>query len=1767
MVNIPGFTLQGSLRSRGSNVLFHAVRNADGLRGIIKTPAAAAPSPRERERYRREFGILQRLRDVRGVPKAHSCELIHQRPVLLLEEVEGQPLSELVGQPFDIARFLALASSLASTLADIHRHNVIHKDLKPSNIILLPSGEARIIDFGTATLQQVEHVEAAPTNQIEGTLAYMSPEQTGRMNRTVDYRTDLYSLGVTFYELLTGVLPFQGRDALEWIHAHMAQLPRPPHTLLSAIPPVVSSLVMRLLAKVAEERYQGAEGLKADLERCREALSRGALEEFPLGTEDIPSRFQLPQRLYGRDTQAAALLQGFEQVALQRRPELILVSGYSGIGKSSVVHELHKPVVQRRGFFLSGKFDQFQRDIPYATLAQAIQGLVQQLLAGSDETLARWRARLLEAFEGNGQVLVDLIPQLELLAGKQPAVPELPPAETQSRFFRALQRFLGVFATAEHPLAVFLDDLQWADLASLRLIQHLLTQGGMPPVLWLGAYRDNELSPSHPLVLALREMRKAGAPVTELRLEPLSLEQVRQLVADSLPGAGKEVVEPLSARAHEKTGGNPFFLLQLLSTLHQDGLLVRTAEGGWRWDAEAVQAQGYSDNVVDFLVGRLRLLPAGTQHLLRLAACVGHAFSLPMLATLSGTQEVEQVEQQLEPVLQEGFLARSGPEQYRFLHDRIQQAAHALIPEEERKAVHLKIGRLLLATLSPEEVREKLFDVVSQLNAGADLLDEPAERLRLARLNAEAGLKAKASLAHQSAIASFKKSFELFPSDPWESDYALAFKARLSQATCEFVSGNLAEVRLMGEDLQRRARTQPDRAAACCLRSELHLACGEVQASVDCLLEYLEQVGMPMPAHPTWQEVVSAHEETWRLLGERPIESLVDLPLMTDPDMKAAIEVLCTLFVPAYFMELNLLILMLSRVVALSLRHGITAGGTNGFATFGNLSGFFFKRFREGHAFGELAHELVERHHFTFVRGKVHFARQCIAPWTQHLAVAVDFCRSGFEHSLMAGDLPMACFCRSNLIADRISLGHRLEDIYQESVASLDFIQKVGFADVVDNIRMRQRYVQQLRGLSRSFATLDGDGFEEAAFEATLTPYRLAALHAFYWILKMQSRFMCGAYEEARQAGALATPVLWAGFSQIQMLDYQLYRALTLAACCESATPEQQREYLEAIRQHQQQLAEWASHCPQNFLGPERMVAAELARLTGQPEEATRAYEEAIRSSQENGFIQNVALANELAARFWSSRQAPTIFSAFARAAREAYAQWGALGKVQHLDAEWPQLVSPLSPSDSHTPTTTTSTNSTQIDALTVVKAQQAISSEIVLERLAATLMQVALENAGAQRGALLLPRGDTLSVVATSGAWPEDPSSAPAGSGPDALPWSLIRYVKRTREQVLIGDAARPHPFSSEPYLERSQARSVLCLPLLRKEEFYGVLYLENNLATNAFTPGRLSLLKHVASQAAISIENARLYGEVQRGELALRQANDELERRVEERTRELQQLQERLVATAREVGMTEVASNVLHSVGNVLTSTVINFELMLRTLDSSRADRVKKTAAMLKERREGLVDFLTRDPRGSKLPDYLGELGDELLREQARMREGLGELGKHIEHIRAIVKVQQSYARTSLLVEECDLAQLIEDALRIQMAGLQRRGVTVTRALSPVPKVKADKHKVLQILISLISNAKYALDAAPEGSRSLSVRLDQQGEWARIQVVDNGEGIAPEAREKLFSHGFTTRKEGHGFSLHASALAAQLMGGHLTLESEGPGHGATATLEIPLT
>jgi len=1822
MIESPAYRLLGLLQARGSHLLYRALRVEDGVPVVIKTPRSEHPGPREHARLEYEYSLLQRLEGTPGVIRAHAYQLHQGRPLLVLEDIEGGDLSEQVGQPLEPTRFLELALSLASTLAGIHRRGITHKDIKPTNILLSSSGGPRLIDFGIATLQQVEHVQAGPLPLMEGTPAYMSPEQWGRMNRALDYRTDFYSLGITFYQLLTGTLPFQGRDALEWMHLHLAQAPVPPHQREPSIPPMLSALVLKLMAKVPEERYQSAEGLKADLEECRERLTRGQREVFPLGRQDHPARFQLPQRLYGREGEVRQLLEAFERVVHEGHPEWILVRGYAGIGKSSVVNELHLPVLRRHGFFLSGKFDQLRREVPYATLAQTFKGLVQQLLAGGDAEVERWRQRLLEAFEGNGQILVDLVPQLEGLTGPQPPVPELSPQEAQNRFHRVFQRFLRVFAAPERPLVVFLDDLQWADFASLELLKFLASHADTPPVLWVGAYRDNEVTASHPLMRALDEARKAGVRVGDVHLGALALEQTRQLVADALPGAAQEVVGALAGVLQEKTGGNPFFLLKLLQTLHQDGLLSVAPEGGWRWDEAGVRAREYSDNVVDFLAGRLQQLPASTQRLLRMAACLGNAFSVPTLALLCGLEALE-VEKELEQALGADVVLRTGPDHYGFLHDRIQQAAYALIPEAERKAAHLRIGRLLLASLSSEQLRERLFDVVGQLNLGVEGMEDGEERHRLARLNAEAGARAKASAAWRSAVSFFTTAVSLLPGDPWETEYALTFKLRLDQASCELMGGDIAEARRGVEQLLPRARTLQDMAEAYRLKSTLHLVAGEVQAAVECLLECLEKFGMPMPAHPTQQEVQAANAEVWALLGDRPIESLAELQAMTDPRLKVAMGILADLTVPALYSGGSLLPYHLCRMVALSIRHGNTDASAHAYVSYGYVACVGLEeKYEEGYAFGVLAQRLLERPGFSAHRSGVLFMLALISRWVRPFSVSHGLFQEVFSQALLRGDFRSMCYCCDNIVLDQLLMGRELGEVSQEAVARLEIVRKARYEDIGFFIILYQRYVQQLRGRSESLESLNGDGFDEGALEARLASRGLQLLSFFYFLTKLKSRFMGGAYEEARQASDAAAKWVGVAGGYISRFDLALYRALSLAACFQGAPPSRQEEFLEDIRRHHQQLSVWARLCPENFRSAERLVSAELARVTGQHEEAMRAYEEALQSAREHAHVHDAALAAELAARFWKARGMERIAALCAREAWEAYRQWGAMGKARQLEALWPTVAIFREMGED-----STSTGPNRLDALSIVKAQQAVSSELVLERLVDTLMRVALQSAGAQRGALLLKQGDRLERVAFL-----DATGARLPEAQQQLPWALLTYARRTGEVVLIDDTSQPHAFPGDAELLRGRARSVLCLPLRRKEELQGVLYLENSLATQVFSPDRVTLLGHIGTQAAISIENARLYAERQKAEAALREANQELlekEARFRtlidrspdailihregtllfinpagvamlgyERSEELQGRRvAELVLPGEEAALIEALGGGVtelrwrHRSGRQVVGEGVSFPLTF-----AGQPAVVSIVRDITERKS-VQERLRAADRMASLGTLAASVAHEINNPLSYMTSNLRFID---EELRAMTEAGESLAgprggevRQALqetLTGSSRVSEIVRDLKTFSRSDGERRGPVDVHAVldlcanmarseirhrarlvkeyGEVPLVDANETRLGQVFLNLLVNAAQAI---PEGAKvkdheiRLTTHRDEHG-WVVVEVRDSGMGIPPENLSRLFDPFFTTKPAGVGTGLGLSICHGIItgLGGRITVESE-PGRGTCFRVLLP--
>jgi PAS domain S-box-containing protein len=1389
---------------------------------------------------------------------AHPIELSRHRNrlALLLEDPGGAVLEQLLERPLEIREFLPIAISLAGVLRQVHMRGLIHKDIKPANVLVdIASYDVWLTGFGIATRLPRERANPEPPDEIVGTLAYMAPEQTGRMNRSIDARSDLYSLGVTFYQMLTGTLPFTAADPMEWVHCHIARQPVPPDVRAVETPRALSAIVMKLLAKTAEERYQTAAGLEADLRRClAEWESHGRIDPFALGTRDVPNRLLIPERLYGREREIDTLIACFERVVTRGIAELVLVSGYSGIGKSSVVNELHKALVPSRGHYACGKFDQFKRDIPYATLAQAFQRLVRPLLSHSEIELSKWRNSLSEAVGPYGQLIVNLVPELELIIGKQPAVPDLPPQETKNRFQMIFRRFLGVFAHQEHPLALFLDDLQWVDSATLDLLEHLVTHSDVQNLLLIGAYRDSEVGPSHSLIRTLESIRETDARVYEIVLAPLALDDIGQLVTDALH-CEPERARPLAQLVHERTGGNPFFAIQFLIALADEGLLAfDSVATAWAWDINRIHAKNYTDNVVDLMVRKLRRLSISTQDALKHLACLGNMAEIGRLALIQSDTE-QATHEKLWEAVHAGLVVQQG-KAYQYLHDRIQQAAYSLFPEEDRAAVHLRIGRKLLASMRADELTEQLFEVANQFNHGAALIIDRDEKIRVATINLRAGRKAKVSAAYASARTHFASGIALLHEWDWESQHELKFSLLLECAECELLSGSQENAAQQIVELLLRAASSVEFADASCLRIDLHVLMGEHPKAVDSALVCLRRFGIDLPAHPTSEQVRTEYETVWQTLSGRPIESLIDLPLMTDPKIQAALQVLSVLAGPATFTDFQLFCLLACRMVSISIQHGMSGAAAYAYACLGSVLGANFHGYREGYRLARLACDLVEKHDFSAYHTKVYHAMGLAAFFTEPLTSVIELRRATTRTATDRGDLTFACYGMHQSITYLLMRNDPLDAVWRESEMALDFARRAKFRDVVDLIVSQQRFIAALQGRDAAFSTF-------RHVEVQLTRARTPTVICLHWIRELKARFLTGDYSRAWEAANKAKSLLWNSTVQLQRFDYFYYSALTVAALYVNGSADEQDEWRNLLAAHREQLREWAENYPPTFSDKYALVSGEIARLEGRDAEAMRLYEQAIKSARENGFVQNEGLTHEIAAGFYAARGVESVAHAYLRNARDCYLRWGALGKVRQLDQRDPGLREEVAPSALGA---TVSAPVEQLDVGTMVKASQAVSSEIELAKLIETLMRVSLEHAGAERGLLILFTENEPRIAADAriGGGDIEVTLRKSAVSPGELSESVLHTAVRTRETVILDDASAQIPFSTDEYVREKHARSVLCLPLVKQAKLVGALYLENNLAPRVFTSAKLAVLKMLASQAAISLENVRLYDEL---------------------------------------------------------------------------------------------------------------------------------------------------------------------------------------------------------------------------------------------------------------------------------------------------------------
>jgi predicted ATPase/signal transduction histidine kinase len=1790
--------------------------------------AAEQPSPECLRRLEQEYLLATEL-DAAWAVQPLALTRYRGRAVLILKDPGGEPLDLVIerhkGQPIGLTYFLRTAIGLATALSQVHRRGLIHKDVKPANALVDESGHVWLTGFGVASRLRNERQGPVAPEIIAGTLAYMAPEQTGRMNRSIDSRSDLYSLGVTLYQMLTGALPFAAADPLEWVHCHIARQPVAPADL-RAVPEPLSAIIMRLVAKNAEERYQTAAGLEADLRRClSEWQSHGRIDPFTLGAADVSERLLIPERLYGREREVEALIAAFHRVVAQGTPELVLVSGYSGVGKSSVVNELHKALVLPRGLFAAGKFDQYKRDIPYATLAQAFQMLVRQILAKSEAEVVHWRHVLLEALGPNGQLIVNLIPEVEFVIGKQPPVPELPPQEALGRFQLVFRRFLGAFAGSEHPLTLFLDDLQWLDTATLELLERLVTDPDVRHVLLIGAYRDNEVSSSHPLMRTLAAIRAAGGRAQEIVLAPLGLDDVGRLIAGALH-CGSDSAGPLALLVHNKTDGNPFFVIQFLTALADERLLRFDRDSaGWIWDLDRIRGKRYSGNVADLMLGKVRRLPHHTQTALQQLACIGNAAEIATLSAVFGQSE-EQIHSALLEAVRTGLILRRGGS-YVFLHDRIQEAAFALIPESERAEVHLSIGRALLASLAADGVAENLFEVANQLNRGAELLVDHNEKVRVAAIDLRAGRKAKASAAYASARGYFAAGIGLLEENDWSSQYELTFSLWLERAECELLCGNSEKAGQLIEQLSPRAASKVDEAAVYCLKVQLQIMKSEYQQAVTTALTCLRGFDIDMPAHPTEEQVQSDYEALWQTLNGRPIESLIDLPLMSDPELQAAMRMLSALIPCAYFTDQRLFHLQIFRMVTISLQHGASMHSATGYVYFGIALGTAFHRYADGYRFAKLACDLLDKHGFIANRGTVYATFGAVASWSQPIATVIDFYRTSIPAAIETGSLLQACFGLQLSLTHLLIRGDPLDLVWRESERALDFTQKAKYHDVATIIVSQQRFIATLQGRTAAFSTFNDAQFNEATFEAQLTADRMPVLICCYWIVKLQARFLSGDYAEALEAAGKAKPLLQALAGQIAVMDYFYYTALTVSALYEAASVDQQAPWRKLLMEHREQLREWAENYPPTFADKHTLVLAEIARLENRDLDAQRLYEQAIRLARENGFVRNQGLVHELAAKYNLARGLETAGYAHLRNARNCYDRWGARGKVTQLDERYARL------REERTPTSSAMIGPPvgHLDFETVVKASQALSSEMVLPKLIEKLVRIAVEHAGAERGLLILFRGGEARIEAEAATRQGGVEIVvrQAVVTPSDLPQSVMHYVLRTQEAVLLEDASAENVYSKDEYVRRKRSRSILCLPIVKQAKLIGALYLENNLTPGAFTPDRVTVLELLASQAAISLENVRLYSDLQLAHEQLRQGEGflaqaqkisqtgsfgfnvekgeiywsdetytifEHDRSAKPTFESVLQIvypddrlfvQQALGEATRDKTGFDVEYRLLMADGRIKHVHATGLAVSRGDLEILGAVRDITERSRAEEALRQALGDLARINRVTTMGELAASLAHELsqpisgamtnantcLRSLERNTPDLDAVRRAATRIardaqRAvdlIERIRSQFRKGALNREVIDVNEINREIVALLRGEAARYNISVrTEPAADLPQILGDRVQLQQVAMNLIVNSIEAVKDV-DGIREIVIK-SRRAENAQIlvSVSDTGIGFVPEMAEQLFAPFFTTKPHGTGMGLRISRSIAELHGGRLWAVAT-PGQGATFHLSLP--
>jgi PAS domain S-box len=1465
--------LHSGLRSK----IYKGKRILDGYPVIIKVVNKEYQSNEDMKLLQKEFEIGKKIKSS-NVIKYLDIVKVKCGYAIVEEYFNSETIQELnKSYVFKPKEFLSIAIRICNGLKKIHAKNIIHGSINPSNILYeQKNGEVKIIDFSNAKYLSNENYILKKNNTLKESLNYISPEQTGRINRTIDYRSDFYSLGITFYEMLTGRLPFEFKDTMEIIYNHVAKEPKNIEDFNLDIPKAVSKIILKLIAKNPEERYKSVSGLKRDLEKCLIQMENNSNEDFELGKYDFSENFFLPQKLYGRCNEIQTLINSFHRISTGSS-ELVLVSGSSGIGKSTLVKEVFNSVYEENGYFIIGKFEQLQNDnIPYSAILKALDNFINQLLLESSRKLEVWKENILQAVGNNGQVIIDVLPNLELIIGKQQPVPQLGVVETQNRFNIVFENLIQSIASKEHPLVIFIDDLHWADYASLNFIRMITTNESIKNLLVIGAYRDNDINSIYSSMSLINELIENNIVTKVINLKELQENDLQLMLEETLVSFEPDFIslKELAGFIHNKTLGNPFFVIQFLKDIYDYGYIWFDYKCmKWCFNIEEIEKLNLTENVIEFLDNKIKTLEQKTIENLKYGACIGNEFDLNTLTLVSG-ELCEIILDSLKQAFEIGLIYINKDENlkqaqetiiYNFVHDHIQQIVYSMISEEERCAIHLKLGHIYLKKCTDLNNSEQVFKIVRQLNAGSAIITDESEKIELSELNLKAGIIAKKSSAYSSAYVYFKYGIKLLSDNGWKEYYDLTLQLYLNIAAVANLTNRYKEVDKYIDSVFSNGKTLLDKIEAYKIRIEVCKAQLSLKEAMNISLSVLKTLGIYIPSEPKKIELEEAFEVTWNVISRIEIDKLINMPSMKDPMKLAAMQILLISSPVAYQLDSMLGQIVTFKMAELTAKYGNCTFAPVVYSFYSaalcslidniELGNKLDEYIEFGYKLGRVSIKLAENSSMKQYKSVVlDVDTVFVKHWKEHLREELEPFMEGYWSGIENGNFEYAGYCVAMYSKNLFYSGQTLEAVGKEIDFNVKRLQKIrqGLSIIWTNI-FRQT-VQNLQGKCNNVLEFKGDYFNEEKMLPIMSQIGdVSGIRTFY-LNKLIVNCHLQNYSVATECAKELSKDVEGFAASIDIAIFYFYDSLLRLAINATLTKEEQKENLLRVSMNQVRMKTWSKFAPMNFLNKYYLIEAELCKVTGDHNQAIKYYDKAIDLANENEYLNEEALTYELAGKFYFDKNKMDTAKAYLREARNKYELWGATVKVDDLLNKYPDIL--LKNND-------IISDSNDIDLFSIMKACQAISSEINLEELLRRLMIVILENMGAQRGFLILKEEENFVIEAYIDRTSKKKEILISKSLEEweELPKTVIRFTGRTGENVVFSKKTDKFLFSRDPYIINKKPKSFISTAIKLKNEIKGVVYLENNLVEDAFKTDRVQVIEILSTQAAISLENAMLY------------------------------------------------------------------------------------------------------------------------------------------------------------------------------------------------------------------------------------------------------------------------------------------------------------------